>query len=200
MPADSSVHYMLSQTLWKLGTQQEAQRESETAERLSRQEKEASLAIAYSQQGLFLIQQGKPQEALAKLQQARRMGPDNLGVQFDYAVGLRQLRRFDESIVELQKILQKQPDLPGAHYQLGYNYFQKGRFSEAVAAFTEAARLIPGTAEVHNGLGVALARNNDYASAVAELEMAHRLESSNKLYTKNLNCARQRLAGCTVQP
>jgi len=127
------------------------------------------------------------------------MTPDNLGVQFDYAVGLRQLW-LDESIAELRKILQKQPDLPGAHYQLGYNYFQKGRFGEAVTGFAQAARLISGTAEVHNGLGVALARNNDYASAVAELEIAHRLESSNKLCNKNLNCVRQRLAGCTVQP
>ena len=126
------------------------------------------------------------------------MSPDNLGVQFDYAVGLRRLHRFDESIVELEKILQKQPDLPGAHYQLGCNYFQKGRFGEAVTAFADAARLIPGTAEVHNGLGVALAKSNDYARAVAELEMAHRLESGNKLYIKNLNCVRQRLSGCTV--
>ena len=198
MPADSSVHYMLSQTLGKLGKRQEAQQEAETAEGLGRKEKETSLAIAYAQQGLFLIQQGKPQEALVKLQEARRMGPDNLGVQFDYAVGLRQLHRFDESIVELEKILQKQPDLPGAHYQLGCNYFQKGRFGEAVTAFADAARLIPGTAEVHNGLGVALAKSNDYARAVAELEMAHRLESGNKLYIKNLNCVRQRLSGCTV--
>ncbi len=128
------------------------------------------------------------------------MAPDNLGIQFDYAVGLRHLHRYDESINELQQILQKQPDLPGAHYQLGYDYLKKDRLSEAVASFAEAVRLIPGTAEVRNGLGVALAKNNDWPSAIAELEMAHRLEPANELYEKNLGCVRRRLSGCTVEP
>lgn len=115
-------------------------------------------------------------------------------------MGLLQLHQYDQSIHELQEILQKQPDLPGAHYQLGCAYFKKGRFIEAIDSFVEAARLIPGTAEVRNGLGVALAMNNDWPKAIAELEVAHRLESTNKLYEENLKCVRRKLAGCTVEP
>jgi len=199
-PTDSSIHYMLSQILRKLGKAQEAQQESDAAEHLARTEKDASLAVAYSNQGLFLIQQGKGEEGLATLREARRMAPDNLGIQFDYAVGLRRLHRYEDSINQLQQILQRQPDLPGAHDQLGYAYFREGRLDEAVASFAEAARLIPGTPEVRTGLGVALAKNNDWSRALTELEMAHRLEPANKLYERSLECVRRRLSACTVEP
>jgi len=169
-PTDSSIHYMLSQILRKLGKAQEAQQESDAAEHLARTEKDASLAVAYSNQGLFLIQQSKGEEGLATLREARRMAPDNLGIQFDYAVGLRRLHRYEDSINQLQQILQRQPDLPGAHYQLGYAYFREGRLDEAVASFAEAARLI------------------------------HRLEPANKLYERSLECVRRRLSACTVEP
>jgi Flp pilus assembly protein TadD len=195
MPKDSSVRYMLSQTLRKAGDPQEADRESALAEQLSRKEKDATLVTAYSNEALWLIESGHPEAA-----EALHIDPDNPAARFSYALALRHCARYDESIAQLQKVLLRQPDLPSAHFQLGYAYFMEGRFAKALESFTRAETLIPGNANVRNGMGAALAKNGDLRRAAQEFEMARQLDPQTELYKKNLECLKQHLTGCEVSP
>jgi tetratricopeptide (TPR) repeat protein len=112
--------------LWQVTPAYRArQLNSEGAEQLSRKEKQAPLIAAYAKEGLFLIDKGCPQEALAKIKQALDLDPANPSTQFDYALALRHAGRYDESIVAWQKLLSKQPDLPRAYYHFGYDYLRR---------------------------------------------------------------------------
>jgi Flp pilus assembly protein TadD len=200
MPDDSAVHYMLSQALRRAGHTQDAAAETALAERLSQREKQAPLLVAYGNQAVFLAEHGHAEEALVRIKQALAIDPDDAATQFDYAIVLRHVDRYDDSLSALGKVLARQPDMPGAYYQQGYDYFSEGQLREAVAAFTRAAGLIPGNADVHNGLGVALAASGDTARGRGEIELARRLDPKTKRYQDNLDCLARSLSGCKLYP
>ena len=115
-------------------------------------------AMAYSNLGLALIEQGRREEALACFSKAISLDPqaeagyDNFGITL-YAQGHR-----DESIPYFVKALQINPRNGAAHNNLGLALLERGQVDEAITHFSEALRINPENAVALNSLGMAMAR------------------------------------------
>ena len=65
------------------------------------------------------VKNKKPEEAIAHIQKAIALEPDNAGLHYDLAVLLRQTGKIDEAVAEIEKALKLQPDFPLFVFGLG---------------------------------------------------------------------------------
>lgn len=142
----------------------------------------------------------KAGEAMAKINQALQVDPQNLTALFNAGLALRRLGRYKASMARLQTLLQSHPYFPAAQYQMGYDYFEERKYSQAVSSFARVAELLPGNPDVHNGLRVALAESGQTAPAAQQVAQALRLAASNAVYQRNLACIQRPARGCELTP
>jgi tetratricopeptide (TPR) repeat protein len=79
-----------------------------------------------------LIEEGKYQAAIDKLQAALQDAPDDADLLNLTAYSQRKLLRFDEALVNYQKALKIEPDHRGANEYLGELYLQLGQLDKAL--------------------------------------------------------------------
>jgi len=110
-------------------------------------EKEFELAIqlnpnsvrAQSVYAGFLNAMGRPNEAIARVEQGLEVDPLSLAAITDYAWELYLARRYDEAITEARKVQEMDPSYFPAHVCLGLAYEQKRYFAAAIAELQKAA-------------------------------------------------------------
>jgi serine/threonine-protein kinase len=100
-------------------------------------------ARAYQWYGSYLVEQGRLDEAIATLKQARELDPLTPYISSALAWVNYLARRPDEAIAQLQKMISMDPNFLVARYTLGLAYQQKGMYEQAIAEFNEAQRLDP---------------------------------------------------------
>jgi serine/threonine-protein kinase len=91
---------------------------------------DGGLLAAYSH---YLMNVGRPDEAMAQVERALELDPFNLKVRSFYVMDLVYVGRYDDAIAEARDILTLQPDAPVARSGLTYALFVQGMFEEALA-------------------------------------------------------------------
>src|SRR5205085_359022 len=120
--------------------------------------------------GLAVLQENRPEGAVAYLVDAVRLKPDSAPLRLNCAVALAQLRRLPEAIGHFRKAIELHPASALGHANLGLAYVQSARYAEAAEVLETAARLDPRSADVHNHLGIApaqLGREDEAARSYA---------------------------------
>jgi adenylate cyclase len=81
----------------------------------------------------FLMNMGRPEEAMAQVERARELDPFNVKLRSFYVTDLVYVRRYDDAIAEAREVLRLQPDAPVARDGLYHALHLKGMFDEALA-------------------------------------------------------------------
>jgi DNA-binding winged helix-turn-helix (wHTH) protein/Tfp pilus assembly protein PilF len=119
----------------------EAEKEFRQALRLN-----PSYAAAHDWFAIYLMAEGRIEEALASIRKAQELDPLSLIINTDVACALYYARRFDDSIRQCRWVLETEPDFVTAHFRIGLAYEQLRKYEEAVKAFQRAVALSAGDA------------------------------------------------------
>ncbi len=111
--------------------------------------------------GILRLQQGRNDEALALIGQARASEPGNADMHTNYGYALKQLGRKDEALACFAAVLAAHPGYAGAAYNRAILLQEMKRFDEALESYQQAAMIRP-----------------DFADAIHD--QAHLLQSLNR--------------------
>jgi tetratricopeptide (TPR) repeat protein len=95
----------------------------------------------YVNLGNLLTEQGQIKEALAPLEKAVALAPNNAFCHITLGVAYRQNGKLDAAQRELETATRLEPDNPTAHYQLGRVYKEQHALDRAQAEFEKTAEL-----------------------------------------------------------
>jgi protein O-GlcNAc transferase len=157
--------------------------------------------------GAALRQLGRNSDALAPMQQAVGLVPEDAEAHNNLGATLRDLGRLSEAVASSRRALKIRPDFAEAHSNLGDALKDLGRLEDAVESYRRALEVKPDYATAHSNLGYALTElgrlddavvscrraleiNPDYAAAHTNLGVAlydlGRLEDAVACYRRAL--------------
>lgn len=122
-------------------------------------------ALGHHWYGWCLTAQGRLDEALAELEEARSLEPLSLIVRTNIGSVLYFGRRFEEAAARLEDTLALNPDFAVAHQWLGRVHQAAGRLPEAIEAFRKALEILGDDPETMASLGYGLGRAGRQAEA-----------------------------------
>ena len=122
--------------------------------------------------GLIEFQRKNAVAALALMDSAVKLNPDNAVCHCNRAVVLRALGRFDDAIASCDRALALKPVYAEAHVNRGAALFDARRYAEAVASYDGALAIRPDQADAHAGRGHALQALERFDEAVASYDKA----------------------------
>jgi TolB-like protein/DNA-binding winged helix-turn-helix (wHTH) protein/Tfp pilus assembly protein PilF len=125
----------------------------------------------------YLAYMGRPEEALAIAERARRVDPVSAEAQMNVGVILYFARRYDEALVEIRETLELAPDFGPAHIMLGRIYLATGTPDRAVEALERAQRIMGRRPDVLTPHASALARAGRQREARTMLAELRQLSS-----------------------
>ena len=96
---------------------------------------------------------GRSAEALASLQKAAALSPDDEDAHYNLGSALHNLGQTDEAANSYRRALALKPDYVEAHNNLGNTLKDMGRLDEAAASYRRALHIRPDYAEAHCNLG-----------------------------------------------
>jgi tetratricopeptide (TPR) repeat protein len=105
-------------------------------------------AIHYNSQGVILEEAGKPAEALAWYQKARRLYPEGPEYPFNEGNAYNAMGRKDLALEAYERAVAVDPTYVSAWYNLGVTYYQSGRRGPSVEAFKRVLLLDPSRQDV----------------------------------------------------
>ncbi|MFA7242930.1 MAG: tetratricopeptide repeat protein [Sulfuricellaceae bacterium] len=117
-------------------------------------ERHPRFGFAWKGLGAALQMQGK--DALAALQKATELLPDDDDAHNNLGNALRDRGQLEAALASYTKALEMEPGFAEAHYNLGNVLQDLGRPDGAVASYRRALELKPDFAAAHGNLGVAL--------------------------------------------
>ncbi len=112
--------------------------------------------FAWKALGALLKQTGRLAEALAAMQKAVQLAPEDGEAHSNQGNTLQELGRLEEAEASCAKAIALNPNLPEAHYNLGNTHKVLARLDEAEASYKKAIDLKPDYAEAYSNLGVTL--------------------------------------------
>ena len=95
----------------------------------------------YVNLGNLLMEQGQTAEALAQLEKAVALAPENAFCHMTLGIAYRQQHRLEQAQHEMEKATRLDPDNSTAHYQLGRVYKEQHDLGRAQAEFEKTAEL-----------------------------------------------------------
>jgi tetratricopeptide (TPR) repeat protein len=147
----SRVYILQAQNLASQ-TGKEEQRDEALAKALENLQKAVELKGNYAP-AHFLIaavyeQQGKNEEAIAKLEETKKVAPNDTGLAFQLGVIYWQKKDLNKAQAELERATSLNANYSNARYILGLVYDAKQEKSKALEQFTRISELNPGNEEV----------------------------------------------------
>lgn len=135
-------------------------------------------------------QTGNVNAALAYLEQAIAISPQEPRNYFLLGLTLEDLHRPDEAITNLQTAIHLKPDYAEAYNNIGLILHDQKRFDEAITNFRRAIHHKPDYARAYNNLGTLLRARGDISGAQQQFEQAVRLKPDYVLayYNLGINC------------
>jgi protein O-GlcNAc transferase len=146
-------------------------------------------ALALFRSGLLELQDGDPEIALVRIEQACAAAADEPRYQAGLGQTLQALSRWNEAVQAYESALHLQPDFPDISNSLGICLQRSGRSAQAVAAYRQALAQQPGNAAVTANLGTALRETGELTEAIALLRAAMDLEPLVASHAVNLGIA-----------
>jgi tetratricopeptide (TPR) repeat protein len=142
-------------------------------------------AVAHTNLGVFLKQQGKGEAAVSHFESALRVDPHFAPAHYELGRALTERGRVEEAIPHLRQAVHCHPEEPGGHNDLGLALTRHGELTEAVQQLRLALDLQPDSANVrynsgqaqviagiHNNLGLALLLQGTTRDAVEQFRAA----------------------------
>jgi eukaryotic-like serine/threonine-protein kinase len=137
-------------------------------------------ATAYQYYGSLLVNLGRFEEAMAKLEKARELDPGSLPIKASIASLYYYARQFDQAIRLWRELRKADPGINWVYYSLGMAELQKGSPKKALAEFENAARLPGGATLGTFGRACVYAAGGQKEKAEAELQAL--IERSKQAY------------------
>jgi predicted O-linked N-acetylglucosamine transferase (SPINDLY family) len=142
------------------------------------------------QQAAALARQaGNLQQALATLDQAIALSPQESRNHFLRGLTLEDLHRPNEAIASLQNAIRVKPDYADAYNTIGIILHDQKRYKQAAANFRDAIRHKPDYPGAYNNLGTSLRALGDFAGAQQQFAQAVLLKPDYALAHYNLGIA-----------
>ncbi|ARV08091.1 hypothetical protein BTO04_14820 [Polaribacter sp. SA4-10] len=129
--------------------------------------------------GFILVNQGKTEEAIVALQEARRANPKDLNLLLNEAqmyIKLEQMDKFGELMQEAVKL---DPNNPTLFFNLGVVNAGQNKIEEAIGFYEKAIALKPDYGDAYMNLAVVI-----LSGEKAIIEKMNKNLSNNKIYTK----------------
>lgn len=130
----------------------------------------ATKALFHYGRARMLMADEKGDEAIAALQEAIRLDPDNEELRFELAEWYIELDQVKMAIRAVEDILIRNPDSIEAHLRLGNAYFGSRQPELAIPHFRKIIELDPANEEVRLHLAISLARSGEPGPAIEELK------------------------------
>jgi tetratricopeptide (TPR) repeat protein len=135
------------------------------------------------ERGLIWRRLGDLQRSMSCMLEAATLMPENSRAYLEYALILKELRRYKEAIINMDKALELIPYDTSVPYELnGRAYFEYAlilkelkRYKEAIICMDRALELIPYDACVAYELGVIYRLDRQYVRAVEYFELAYQV-------------------------
>ncbi len=146
-------------------------------------------ATAHHWYALFLSDQGRHDEAIEEIMQARELDP--ISPRINANVGgeiLYNARKYDQAIDELKKSIKLFPDHAANFVNIGKAYTQVGRYREAISAFNRGLALQPEIAGFILGPAYCYALSGHRDEAQKRLNKI--IDNSKKMYVSPTEIAR----------
>lgn len=122
-------------------------------------------ALAHYWYSIYLMAQGRHEEAIAESKKASELDPLSMIVGINVARAHYFARQYDAAIESSRQVIDLDNKFPWAHCFLGLSHLQKGVHGEAVAAFQTCVDLSGGNDTSLGMLGYAYALSGDKAKA-----------------------------------
>lgn len=120
----------------------------------------------------WLVQNGRTAEALADLETAFALAPQDIFVRNALGVMLERIGRWDDALSILEETVRIAPDYAPGQYALGWLYASTGELDKARACFEAAIALRPDFIDALSQLASLAARRSDWAVACELAERA----------------------------
>lgn len=127
---------------------------------------------AHNNLGGFLVEQGRPDEAIAHFRRAVEIQPHYARAQYNLGAALSEKGQLDEATVHLQVAVQLRPRYIEAHNGLARTLAKKGDWDSAMQHLERSLALDPDQAEAHNNLANVLRHKRRLPEAAAEYQQA----------------------------
>ena len=111
--------------------------------------------LAHDNLGVLKLD-SRPEEALAQMNEAARLNPDDAEIHNDRGTALQKMGHVDEAVNEYRESIRRMPNFARPHNNLGNALLALNRPEEALAASREALRLLPDFLDAHYNVGLAL--------------------------------------------
>jgi tetratricopeptide (TPR) repeat protein len=128
--------------------------------------------MAHNNLGLFYLQTGELEKAIAEYREALETAPDYAEARNNLGFALFKKGEFNEAIAQYRKALEINPDYAEALNNLGNALRPKGDLEDAIAQYRKALEINPDFADAHLNLGVALAQKGQTDEAIAQCRKA----------------------------
>lgn len=138
----------------------------------------SNLAISYQRYAVFLLEEGRLDEALYHIEQAQAIDPLSMIINMNCAAVLYFRRDIGRAERYAWKAAETEPGMPGAKYWLGLIYQQQNKIEEALTQFELGRKLDVNKFSALDGIGHAYAaagRRKDALRVIDELKEAVRL-------------------------
>ncbi len=129
-------------------------------------------ATAYNLSGRMLASKGQNSEALFDFEKATQLRGGYGPYQYDYALMLVRLDRFDEAQAAVEASLKADPNFATAHELLGSLLARKSQMADATREYRRAVELQPDFSRAQLDLGLALVAEGDLNGASDHLRKA----------------------------
>lgn len=100
-----------------------------------------------------LVQEGRHQEALERLEEHLKEYPEDSQARFLKGIALAETGRADEAIAVFSRLAEERPELPEPHNNLAVLHAMRGDYRAARAALEAAIEASPENARYHENLG-----------------------------------------------
>jgi len=144
---------------------------------------------AYNLYGLILLQQGKPDEAIERYNEALKLKPDFLLPVYNIGNALLEKKQYDQAIAKYKEVLRldaKGVRTPHAYTQWGVALMRQGQTDAAVPLFQKAIAADPMHADAYYRLGTAFKQQGKLKDAQEMIQRAVDRAPERKDYAADL--------------
>lgn len=145
--------------------------------------------LAHNNLGNSLLQEGKPDAAIAQYQEVLRLDHKNAEACYNIGSALMQKGKMDDAIVQYRQTLQLDPNYSDAYINLGNALLQEGKAGDAMAQYLAALKIGPNDAKAHYNLGIVLFQQGKVDEAIAHFERAVQINPDYSDAQNNLGSA-----------
>jgi rhomboid protease GluP len=149
--------------------------------------------MAHGQNGVSLLDEGKPDQAIVELNKSVQERPNFAAAHSALARAYVAKRDFANAATELEKVVALNPQDEGAHYRLGLVYLELKNPAKSQETFTQLLRINPSSAEGHAGMGAALSDQLRTAEALEEYKRAAAIDPDYQGVSYNIGVMQARL-------